>query len=422
MSSTPKSFWRGGDFIGDARSGEFVDAAHPAAMIKVMNVETPEQATRVVTEYRNEIIQFWVACDAQHYLARGDHRSFRKRVREIELVYVTQAGQPYIEVWPDPVDLEEPELVTTTIFEVGERPLPPIYVERPRSGLVHREACYETVINEDTFTNYPPSLWFTRDPPISPAGAGDRDDILPRIAAIQAAYAALSPEDAERYQLSRIISAEWVDEFGNDKAGYVTLCRLYERDSKLWKARPEIEFPAMGLLPVEPDPDDPNPDQELAPPQTPEDAQAELENEPIDYFGWPNGTEASLHDFFGPGAPLFQQTIVDQFGQVKVLPLGFGNIFNTDPQGLPDTPLTTCGITYSEEELHDEYGHPYESQQDGSNPNRYWPFAPLTFWRPDGTEIVGPYPLGGDGFVPQEPPFGPMSTVDPDFFEWLSRM
>lgn len=413
----------GGDFVGDDRSDEFVDLSHPVVQVKVMGVDTPEQAARVRELYEGEIAQFWAACNAQHHLAAGDHRSFRKRVREIGLVYTTQAGQPVIEVWPDPVPDAPTETIRSTEIVVEEpKGPPPIYVERPRAGLVHREACYESVINEDTFTNYPPSLWFTRDPPISPAGAGDPVDILPRIAAIEAAYAALSPEDAERYQLSRIITAEWVDQNGNDKVGYVTLCRLYERDSKLWRERPAVEFPDMDLLPVEPDPDDPNPNQELAPPQSYAEAQAELASEPIIYFGWPNETSATLHDFFGPGAPLFQQSIIDQFGQVRILQVGFGNPFNADPQGLPDVPLTTCGVTYSGEPVHDEYGHPLESQSNDENPNKYWMFAPLTFWRPDGSEIVGPYPLEIDGFIPQNPPFEPLSEVSPDFVYWLSRL
>jgi hypothetical protein len=427
VSSTPQSFWRGGEFIGNSRSDEFVDVSRPGAVIKIMNAETPEQAERVLTEYRGEILQFWTACDALHHLSQGDHRSFRKRVREVNLVYVTQAGQPYMEVWPDPVTPPERpalELIEDILSEPD--PGKPILIERVRKGFVTRSACYETPINEDTFATYPPSLWFTRSPPISPARAGDPAEMQASVNAIEAAYAALSAADAEKYQLSRIIYAEWLDQNDNPRAGYVTLARVQQTTSRYWEARPPIEFRDMGLLPIEGEPipawfpDDY--DGPWAPPTNPAEAEATLISEPVSYDFWPGGTSATLHDFFGPGAPLFQGSIIDQFGNEQFFDLGFGNRFNADPQGLPDTALTTCGFTFDSEFEQDDWGHPLADNVAGIQEKRYWQFAPLTFWRPDGTEIVGPHPTGTDGVIQQEPPFDPMSSVSDDFIYWLGRI
>ena len=431
VSSTPQSFWRGGGFLGDDRSDEFVDTSRPEAVIKIMNVETSEQAERVVTEYRGEVLQFWRACDALHHLGQGDHRSYRKRVREIEMVYVTQAGQPYVEVWPDPVASRSLGQVIEAITSEAEAEGTPILIERVRKGFVIRYACYESPINEDTFVAYPPSLWFTRNPPISPAQAGDPLDMQANVAAIEEAYDNLSPQDAEKYQLSRIIYAEWVDQNSNPRAGYVTLARVEQSLSQNWEERPPIEFEEMGLLPIEPDafgePPIPPwfPDGyggPWAPPTSAQDAIDKITSEPSTYNFWPNGSSASLHDFFGSGAPLFQGSVIDQFGNEQFFALGFGSRFDADPQGLPDTVLTTCGFRFEEELFQDDWGHPLEDNTLGIQENKYWQFAPLTFWRPDGTEIIGPHPLGIDGQVPQDPPFEPFSDVSPDFLYWLGRL
>jgi hypothetical protein len=429
--SNLQSFWTGGDFIGGARSGDFIDRSRPTPVVKIMGVDSFEEAVLVRTEYAVQIAQFWVACNTNHQLGLGDHISYRQRMREVELVYTTQAGQPTIEVWPDPVEVEEEEREKQEVPLAPSAPEPPILIERVRKGFVTRRACYETPINEDTFNNYPPSLWFTRNPPISPAMAGPPEDVLPNIAIIQAAYAALSPADAEKYQLSRIISAEWVDQNGNDRAGYVTLCRVYQTDSQPWEERPAVEFEEMGLLPVEPDafgqppippwfPD--NYAGPWAPPTSPEGAEELLTTEPAIYGFWPNGTSATLHDFFGAGAPLFQLSIIDQFGNERFFTLGFGNRLDADPQGLPDEELTTCGFTFESSVDQDDWGHPLEDNEAGIQESKYWTFAPLTFWRPDGTEIVGPYPVGNDGFIPQEPPFGEMSQISADFEFWFSQL
>lgn len=411
--------------MGDDRSGEFVDLSRPAAVVNVMGVETAAQAERVLTEYSGEIDQFWRACNANHHLGVGDHRSYRKRVRDVELVYVTQAGQPYVEVWPDPVEEEDPRKLFLEILTEPIR-LGPILIERPRKGFVIRKACYETPINEDTFNNYPPSLYYSRQPPISPAAAGPRDDILPKITEIEDAYAALSGEDAETYQLSRIISEEWTDQNGNDMAGYVTLCRVYQTDSQEWEERPAIEFPDMGLLPIEGEeippwfPADYN--GPWAPPRNAQEAISKLTTEPVEYGFWPNSTSANLHDFFGAGAPLFQLSFIDQNGNEQFFTLGFGNRFDADPQGLPNSPLGTCGFTFEEQILQDPWGHPLEDNEAGIQENKYWPFAPGTLWTPFGQEITGPYPVGSDGVVPQEPPFEPMSDIGEDFLYWFNLL
>jgi hypothetical protein len=433
VSSTPESLWTGGGFLGADRSVEFVDRSRPEAVIKIMNVDTPEQAERVLTEYYGEVHQFWRACDTLYNLSQGDHQYFRKRVREIELVYVTQAGQPYLEVWPDPVE-PPPRDVVTIIEEIifGPDPGKPILIERVRKGFVIRFACYESPINENNFTSYPPSLWFTRSPPISPMQFGPPAEIDANVAAIQAAYAALSPEDAEIYQLSRIIvSPEFLDQNDNPRKGYVTLGRFFQPLSQSWEERPEVEFEGMGLLPIEPDafgeppippwfPD--NYSGPWAPPISADEARDLLISEPATYNFWPNGTSANLYDFFGAGAPPFQGSITDSGGQEQFFDLGVGSRFNADPQGMPDEALTTCGFTFEETLSQDDYGHPLEDNQSGIQESRYWPFAPLTFWRPDGTEIVGPYPLGSDGFIPQDAPFEPMSDVSDDFLYWLGRL
>jgi hypothetical protein len=432
VSSTPESFWRGGEFLGTSRFNEFVDRSRPEAVIKVMNVNTPEQAERVLTEYRAEVYQFWRACDTLYHLSQGDHQYFRKRVREVDLVYVTQAGQPYLEVWPPPVD-PPPRDVVDIIEEIITEPDPgrPILIERVRKGTVTRWACYEAPINETNFSAWPPSLWRTRFPPISPARAGDPADIASEIATIEATYAALSPEDAEIYQLSRIIQAQWTDQNGNPRAGYVVLARFEQQLAQPWEERPEVEFQEMGLLPVEPNgigqppippwfPDNYN--GPWAPPVGPDEAQAILLTEPLTYNFWPNSTSATLYDYFGAGAPPFQGSIIDANNVEQFFDLGFGSRFNADPQGLPDEPLTTCGIRFTTQLNQDPWGHPLEDNDDGIQESKYWTFAPLTFWRPDGTEIVGPYPVGVDGFIPQEKPFDPMSRVSDDFLYWLGRL
>jgi hypothetical protein len=416
----------GGDFIGADRSDLFVDRSRSEAVIKVMNVNTPEEAESVFTEYRVEILQFWRACDALYKMSQGDHQYFRKRVREVELVYVTQSGQPYLEVWPPPIVDEKPGLRLIEELILTPEEDPPILIERVRRGFVTRYACYETPINEDNFNVYPRSLWFTRSPPISPAQAGDPTQMAANVSAIQSAYAALSPADAEIYELSRIIYAEFLDQNDNPRAAYVTLARVYQTDSLGWEERPEIEFEEMGLLPVEGEPIPPwFPDDYMgpwAPPTSADEAQTELLSEPVVYNFWPNGTTASLHDFFGAGAPPFQGSIVDQFGNTQFFALGFGNRFDADPQGLPNTALTTCGFTFDSTTEQDPWGHPLEDNKTGEQENKYWTFAPLTFWRPDGTEIIGPYPIGSDGVIPQEEPFGEMSKVSDDFLYWLGRL
>jgi hypothetical protein len=87
--------------------------------------------------------------------------------------------------------------------------------------------------------------------------------------------------------------------------------------------------------------------------------------EPLTYNFWPNGTSATLYDYFGTGAPPFQGSIIDANNVKQFFDLGFGSRFDADPQGLPDEPLTTCGIRFTTQLNQDPWGHPLEDNDDG---------------------------------------------------------
>jgi len=388
-----------------------------------MGVETTEQALRVVSQLDGLISQFWDAANAQHQLGIGDHSFTEQRVEGALLQHVTQAGQPVIVVWPDPVLLEEPDpLEPPEIPEVEPRP---ILIGRPPSGAVTKVICHETPILELMFLAlWPPALWLTRDFPISPVQEGSVEEIDANIEEIETAYANLSGPDAETFQLSRIIREDYVDQFDRERAAYVVLVRAKARVTQLWKERPVVEFPDMNLLPVEPDafgqpplppgfPDDY--DGPWALPTSEKEAEQKLDDLEPTFYGFPNGWPATLHDFFGPNISVpFEEAIVNSNGELRAILPGFGSRTNTDPGPLPDVELTLCGTTYEYEDIWDVYGHP----QGSDNPNDFWLFAPSTFWRPDGSEIRGIYPKTSDGeLIPDE-----LVEPSPDFIYWLERL